>query len=65
MLFGLRLPLMVFREAGVQGGVFDSGVCDVFIQGLPCGVPDRRAATQIGVAVKHWASKVRQDYRSY
>ena len=31
IMFSLRLPLMVFREDGISGGVFDDGVTDVFI----------------------------------
>lgn len=65
VLFGLRLPLLVFRQDGIQGGVFDAGVTDVFIQRLPVGMPDVETASQIGIVVKHWASNVRQNYRSY
>lgn len=65
VLFGLRLPLLVFRQDGVRGGVFDEGVADVFIQRLPVGIPDSEAASEIEIVVKHWAGSVRQNYRSY
>lgn len=35
ILFGLGLPLLIFREAGISGGVFDIGVTDVFIHPTP------------------------------
>jgi len=35
ILFSLGLPLLVFREAGISGGVFDHGVTDVFIHRMP------------------------------
>lgn len=35
ILFGLHLPLLVFAEEGVSGGVFDRGVTDVFIHRMP------------------------------
>ena len=38
ILFSLRIPLMVFREDGISGGVFDDGVTDVFINKLPIGI---------------------------
>jgi hypothetical protein len=35
ILFGLGVPLLIFRETGVSGGVFDNGVTDVFIHPTP------------------------------
>lgn len=65
LLFGLKLPLLVFRQKGVIGGVFDLGVSNIFIQDLPACVPSPKQASQIGIVVKHWASKVRETYRAY
>jgi hypothetical protein len=45
ILFGLRLPILVFREDGITGGVFDNGVSDVFVHPIPSpdieGLPKR------------------------
>lgn len=65
ILFGLRVPLMVFREEGVGGGVFDPGVTDVFVQGLPVGTLTSQQSTTMRNAVKNWVWKVRQHYREY
>ena len=35
ILFGLRLPILIFRDTGITGGVFDPGVSDVFIHEMP------------------------------
>jgi len=35
ILFSLRLPVLVFRENGISGGIFDEGVTDVFIHKMP------------------------------
>jgi hypothetical protein len=35
ILFGLGLPLLVFKQDGIAGGVFDYGVTDAFIHDLP------------------------------
>jgi hypothetical protein len=35
ILHGLGLPLLVFAEDGISGGVFDRGVTDVFIHRMP------------------------------
>lgn len=37
ILFGLNVPLLIFREEGISGGVFDNGVTDVFIHPTPMG----------------------------
>jgi hypothetical protein len=35
MLFGLGLPILIFKEEGISGGVFDAGATDVFIHPMP------------------------------
>jgi hypothetical protein len=35
ILFGLHLPVLVFREQDITGGIFDTGVSDVFIHPMP------------------------------
>jgi hypothetical protein len=35
ILFGLGLPLLIFRDNSIMGGVFDKGVTDVFIHKMP------------------------------
>ncbi|HEU0207428.1 MAG TPA: hypothetical protein VFQ78_00475 [Candidatus Udaeobacter sp.] len=37
ILFGLNLPLLIFKEPTISGGVFDNGVTDVFIHPIPKG----------------------------
>lgn len=35
ILFSLKKPLLVFKEEGISGGVFDPGVTDVFVHKMP------------------------------
>jgi len=35
ILYSLGKPLLVFREVGITGGVFDPGVTDVFVHQMP------------------------------
>lgn len=65
MLYGLQLPLMVFREEGIGGGVFDDGVSDVYVHPLPIGDNLEPRREQIRSAVRIWASKVRDHYRNW
>jgi hypothetical protein len=62
VLFSLGLPLLVFRESGISGGVFDSGVTDVFVHKMPTppfGDASRKALSQVFLK---WQSKVREHY---
>jgi hypothetical protein len=35
ILFGLDLPLLVLRQRGITGGIFDEGASDVFVHEMP------------------------------
>jgi hypothetical protein len=65
MLYGLQVPLMVFREEGIGGGVFDDGVSDVYVHPLPIGAALEPRKEQIKSAVRIWSSKVRDHYRDW
>ena len=62
VLFGLGLPMVVFREEGIEGGVFDHGVTDVFVHKMPRrGMPaaERRALSAV---MLKWQAGVRRRY---
>ncbi|MGD0921752.1 MAG: hypothetical protein ABSA70_08335 [Terriglobia bacterium] len=62
ILFGLQLPLLIFREEPVRGGVFDEGVTDVFIHSIPGGdLKDSKLEAFREVLLK-WSAKVREHY---
>ncbi len=65
ILFALRVPLMVFREDGIEGGVFDHGVSEVFVQRLPLGTPSPQEEEALRATIQNWVGKVRQHYREY
>src|SRR5262245_49409629 len=44
VLYSLGLPLLVFAEQGVTGGVFDPGVTDVFVHHMPS--PEMKSASR-------------------
>jgi hypothetical protein len=60
VLFGLGLPLLIFRDPGISGGIFDIGVTDVFIHPMPAS----RSNDGLGEVFLKWQSKVRQQYYS-
>jgi hypothetical protein len=62
ILFGLQLPLLIFREEPLRGGVFDEGVTDVFIHNIPQpDLKDDNLEAFREVLLK-WSSKVRDKY---
>ena len=62
ILFGLRLPLLIFRDREVGGGVFDPGVTDVFIHRMPIHPLDRQTEDALKQIFLKWASRVREVY---
>ena len=58
ILFGLGLPLLIFREPEISGGIFDVGVTDVFIHQMP-GPGDNQGLEEVFLK---WQSVVRQQY---
>jgi hypothetical protein len=59
ILFGLRLPLLVFREDKISGGIFDVGTSDIFIHPMPKvgGITDA-----LNEVILNWQGRVRQHY---
>lgn len=62
ILFGLQLPLLIFREDPMRGGVFDEGVTDVFIHSMPPG--DLKGANLVAFreVLLKWSARVREHY---
>ena len=47
ILFSLGKPLLVFREDGIGGGIFDPGVTDVFIHKMPTSKSDKSELREV------------------
>ena len=62
ILFSLGVPLLVFREDNVSGGVFDNGVTDIFIQQIHKGKLTRDHAKSLREVFRKWAIKVHDHY---
>ena len=62
ILFSLGLPLLVFKEEGIQDGIFDNGVSDVFVHKMPAtglSVGERQALSAVFLK---WYSAVSRHY---
>ena len=61
ILFSLGRPLMVFKEKGISGGVFDHGVTDVFVNDMPTSGTQKNHLRE---AMLKWRDRVGTVYYS-
>jgi hypothetical protein len=62
ILFSSRLPIMIFKEPGIQGGVFDVGTSEVFIHQMPTKKTTGEALDDLDSVVQNWVARVRRHY---
>src|SRR3954465_12633209 len=62
ILFSLKLPILVFREEGISGGVFDNGVTDVFVHKMPTASELQTKQSPVREVLMKWQAKVRAHY---
>lgn len=62
VLFSIGIPLLVFKEPAISGGVFDSGVTDVFVHRMPVAPLSSTDKKGLGEVFLKWQSKVREHY---
>jgi hypothetical protein len=62
ILFALAKPLLVFREDGIAGGIFDNGVSDVFIQRMPGGALRGKGRKAFREVLQKFAAQVHANY---
>ena len=62
ILFGLRLPLLIFREKEVYGGVFDVGTSEVFVHEIPPPRPSDDKQRELKEVFLKWHTEVSRHY---
>ena len=62
ILFNQSLPILIFREEGIEGGVFDIGTPDVFIHKMPIPPLSPDALDDLDTLFQNWASDVKGHY---
>ncbi|MET4706027.1 hypothetical protein [Frigoribacterium sp. UYMn621] len=65
ILFGMRRPLLIFREDGITGGIFDVGVTDVFVHRMPDSDPSMGDPQELRNVVLRWQVRVRNLYYAF
>jgi hypothetical protein len=62
VLFGMRLPLLIFREEGVEGGIFAEGSSETFVHAMPVPNMNRNQKEALDQVLLRWSAKARQIY---
>lgn len=62
ILFGLKLPLLIFRESEVYGGVFDVGTTEVFVHDMPPVRPNKTKLAELKEVFLKWHAVVSRLY---
>jgi len=62
ILFSSGLPIIIFREPGISGGVFDVGTSEVFIHQMPTTSMSSQALDDLDSIFQNWVARVRTHY---
>ncbi|MCP5197156.1 MAG: hypothetical protein H6974_10275 [Gammaproteobacteria bacterium] len=62
IVYSLRLPILVFRDEGITGGIFDNGVSDVFIHNMPALDANGKFNKAVNDVFLKWQADVRRHY---
>jgi hypothetical protein len=62
ILFSAGLPMLIFREPGIEGGVFDVGTSEVFIHQMPKADMTNEALGDLDSVFQNWVARVRHQY---
>ena len=62
ILFGLKIPLLIFKEDGISGGIFDIGVTDLYVHPMPPENPDQDKLDEIKQVFLTWQRGVMGKY---
>lgn len=65
ILFGLKLPLLIFKEEDVFGGVFDVGTTEVFVHQTPPQKPSKQKLDELKQVFLKWQAEVNRVYYEY
>lgn len=65
ILFGMKLPILIFKEKNVFGGVFDLGTTEVFVHTIPPPNPNKSKMDGIKQVFLKWQAEVNRVYYDY
>ena len=61
-LFSAGVPILIFREPRIAGGVFDVGTTEVFVHQMPSTGTTPEALDDLDSVFQNWVARVRSQY---
>ncbi|MGI5400133.1 hypothetical protein ACQEVG_11870 [Streptomyces sp. CA-135486] len=61
IMYAQRIPLLIFREEGISGGIFDSGTVDGFVHSMP-SVEELGKDPRTESMLQRWSGEVMNNY---
>ncbi len=65
ILYGLKLPLLIFKEPAINGGIFDYGITDLYIHNMPNSSLSESEYKELKQVFLKWHGIVSSIYYSY
>lgn len=65
ILFGLKLPLLIFKEPSINGGIFGHGNTDVYVHNMPNSTIDEIEYKELKQVFLKWHGVVNSIYYEY
>jgi hypothetical protein len=62
IIFSHGLPILVFKEEGISGGVFDIGTQDVYVNDMPSKPMNSFQQDRLETLFQNWAADVKHHY---
>lgn len=62
ILYSFSLPLLIFKEPGIEGGIFDVGIIDSFTHEMPSTKMSRSKQEDLDSLFQRWTSEVQNHY---
>ncbi len=61
-LFSQNIPIMIFKEQGITGGIFDIGTTEVFVHPMPNQRMTKKNREALDTVFQKFSSEVRRHY---
>jgi hypothetical protein len=62
ILFAMHLPILIFCESSIEGGIFDRGVTDVYVHKMPESNLSEEKKGELKQVFLKWSAQVRSVY---
>lgn len=62
VMYSFSLPLLVFAEPDIRGGIFDLGTSDVFVHPMPKVSTSTQSPKALRAVFQKWQAEVREHY---